>query len=152
MTRLNVLRHEFVVTIPRELEEGILYVSMEFATAAHNCCCGCGNRVFTPFSPTDWRLTYDGRSVSLHPSIGNWSFACRSHYWIDAGRVRWAAQWSREDIDEGRARDRRRKARSEEQRQVAPASAEDAQAGPGTDVVSPDPPTLWSRLWRSLFG
>jgi hypothetical protein len=59
----------------------------------------------TPLSPTDWKLTFDGVSVSLHPSIGNWSLPCRSHYWIDRGKVKWAAQWSDEQIQAGRAND-----------------------------------------------
>jgi hypothetical protein len=74
-----VLDTEFVASIPDRLAEHTLYVSMEYATVAHQCCCGCGLEVVTPLSPTDWKLTYDGVSVSLHPSIGNWSFPCRSH-------------------------------------------------------------------------
>lgn len=61
----------------------------------------------TPFSPTDWQLTFDGVSVSLYPSIGNWSLACRSHYWIKrGGKVQWAGQWSDEEVAAGRAHDR----------------------------------------------
>ena len=105
MTRQTRLRHEFVEAVPDELEDGVLYVSMLFATAVHRCCCGCGSEVVTPFSPTDWSLTFDGRSVSLSPSIGNWSFACRSHYWIDKGGVRWAGQWSPGEVTAGRRRD-----------------------------------------------
>jgi uncharacterized protein DUF6527 len=44
-------------------------------------------------------------SISLFPSIGNWSFPCRSHYWIDGGRVIWADEWS-DDMIANRARDR----------------------------------------------
>lgn len=105
MTRQTRLRHEFVEAVPEELEDGVLYVSMLFATAVHRCCCGCGSEVVTPFSPTDWSLTFDGRSVSLSPSIGNWSFACRAHYWIDKGGVRWAGQWSPGEVTAGRRRD-----------------------------------------------
>lgn len=106
MTRQTRLRPEFVEAVPDELEDGVLYVSMLFATAVHRCCCGCGSEVVTPFSPTDWSLTFDGRSVSLSPSIGNWSFACRSHYWIDKGGVvRWAGQWSQQEVAAGRRRD-----------------------------------------------
>ena len=82
-----LLTHEFVEFIPDELKEGIVYVSVMFATVAHKCCCGCGREVVTPLSPTDWKLIYDGQSVSLEPSIGNWSFACQSHYWIRGNRV-----------------------------------------------------------------
>jgi hypothetical protein len=100
------LNHSFVDYIPDILEDGTLYVSVEFATAVHKCCCGCGNKVVTPFSPTDWRITYNGDTVSLSPSIGNWNFNCRSHYWIKGSRVEWATDWSQENVDAGRARDR----------------------------------------------
>jgi hypothetical protein len=90
MTRLHRVVHEFVEHIPDEVATGILYVSIPFATAIHLCCCGCGEEVVTPLSPTDWSLTFDGVSVSLHPSIGNWSFACQSHYWIKRNEGAWA--------------------------------------------------------------
>lgn len=102
MSRRNEIRHEFVEFVPAELAEGILYVSLEYGTASHLCCCGCGNKVVTPLSPTDWRMIFDGESVSLDPSIGNWSFDCQSHYWIVRGKIRWTTKWSREQIDEGR--------------------------------------------------
>jgi len=106
-----VLAHEFVKVIPNELEERTLYVSMDYATVAHKCCCGCGREVVTPLSPTDWKLIYDGESISLSPSVGNWSFECRSHYWIEKSTVRWAGQWSKEQIEVGRAHDWRAKER-----------------------------------------
>ncbi|HEX4165011.1 MAG TPA: DUF6527 family protein, partial [Bryobacteraceae bacterium] len=64
-----------------------------------------GNKVVTPIRPTDWKLIFDGKTISLDPSIGNWSFACRSHYWIRNNRIRWAAQWSEEQIRRGRTHD-----------------------------------------------
>jgi len=76
MTRQETLRHEFVEHIPEELEEGVLYVSITYATAAHKCACGCGREVITPFTPTDWKMTFDGETISLAPSIGNWNFEC----------------------------------------------------------------------------
>lgn len=108
----HILRHEFVESFPDQLEEGVLYISVRFAAATHQCACGCGNTVHTRLSPTDWKLTYDGRTVSLFPSIGNWSFPCQSHYWITHDRVEWAASWSPEEIDAGRAKDRTRKGRN----------------------------------------
>jgi hypothetical protein len=36
------IRHEFVEFIPKERQEGVLYVSIPYATAVHNCFCGCG--------------------------------------------------------------------------------------------------------------
>jgi hypothetical protein len=93
---------QFVKTLPDVLEEGILYISMEYATAAHKCVCGCGLEVVTPFSPVQWELTFNGVSVSLDPSIGNWSFPCESHYWIIRNKIRWAPKWSKERIKAGR--------------------------------------------------
>jgi len=47
------LKHEFVEFIPEDLEQGTLYISIRYKTGTHLCCCGCGNIVVTPFSPTD---------------------------------------------------------------------------------------------------
>lgn len=100
------LTHRFVDFIPDAPEDGTLYISISFATAVHLCCCGCGNQVVTPLSPTDWKLIFDGEDVSLSPSIGNWNFACRSHYWIINGRIVKARQWSQAQIERGRLLDR----------------------------------------------
>jgi hypothetical protein len=111
MTRDITLRHEFVEFIPDDLQEGIIYISIAFATAVHKCCCGCGKEVVTPLSPTDWKLIFDGETISLSPSIGNWGFDCRSHYWITRNRAKWARQWSNKEIQRGRTYDRRAKER-----------------------------------------
>jgi hypothetical protein len=103
VTRLERLDHRFVDRTPAELEPSVLYVTMEYATAVHSCACGCGARVVTPFTPDDWELRFDGETVSLSPSIGNWSFACQSHYWIRRNRIEWAPRWSAAQI--GRARE-----------------------------------------------
>lgn len=87
MTRVAELEPRFVRVLPESLPEGVLFISIEYAIAGHRCCCGCGSEVFTPFSPVDWALTFNGESVSLDPSIGNWSFKCRSHYWVASRRV-----------------------------------------------------------------
>lgn len=100
------LSHEFVEFIPEQLQEGVLYVSTTYATAAHLCFCGCGREVVTPLSPTDWRLTFNRKTVSLSPSIGNWSFPCRSHYWIKDNCVQWCGEMQQHAIDAGRVRDR----------------------------------------------
>lgn len=107
----NALTPQFVEFIPTTLQDGVLYVSLAYSTASHLCCCGCGKEVVTPLSPTDWKLVCDGETVSLDPSIGNWSLACRSHYWIRRNRVHWAGQMSRDRIEAGRAHDRAAKAR-----------------------------------------
>jgi len=82
MKRITHLTHEFVESFPGKLEDGKVYVSIKFATSTHKCCCGCGNQVVTPISRIGWKLIFDGESISLDPSIGNWSFPCKSHYWI----------------------------------------------------------------------
>lgn len=103
------LRHEFVEFVPEKLQEGILYVCIPFATVLHKCFCGCGLEVVTPLTPTDWRLTYNGQTVSLDPSIGNWSFPCQSHYWITKDVVIWSHKWSKQRISSGRNEDQRSK-------------------------------------------
>jgi hypothetical protein len=104
--RRETVRHEFVDYVPSELADGTIYVSVEYATAVHACCCGCGHKVVTPFHPAQWKLTFDGESISLDPSVGNWNLPCSSHYWIKNNRVRWAGAWSDDKIAAGRRRDR----------------------------------------------
>lgn len=125
--RTNQLKVKFTEYIPDKLQDGILYISMEYATASHNCACGCGMEVVTPFTPTDWKLEYNGQSVSLSPSIGNWSYQCHSHYFIQHNRIVWAAKMSKEAIAAGRFIDMARKARQytkKETKIVMPNSSE----------------------------
>ena len=102
---METVSHEFVELIPSHRQDGVVYVSLKYTTAVHNCCCGCGNKVVTPLSPTDWKLAFDGETISLYPSIGNWSFKCQSHYWITNNKVKWASKWTKEEIKEGREKD-----------------------------------------------
>jgi hypothetical protein len=110
MMRDSRLEHRFVKHVPENVEPGCLYVSMEYGTVVHSCCCGCGEEVVTPLTPTDWKLTFDGETVTLYPSIGNWSLPCRSHYIINRGRVIEAGPWSDKQVAAERARDRAAKA------------------------------------------
>lgn len=147
MTRGISLKHEFVEYIPNETEEGTLYVSMVYATATHKCCCGCGQEVVTPLSPTDWSLTFDGQSLSLDPSIGNWSFRCQSHYWIRNSRVRWADRWSEQEIAAGRTRDRLAKERYYDQSEISRVNVD------GEDTSFPKSSTgVWAKLKKWLGG
>jgi hypothetical protein len=98
--------HEFVEFIPEILAPDTLYISIEFTTAAHLCFCGCGTKVVTPIRPTGWRFIFDGETVSLRPSIGNWGFSCRSHYWIRNSKIIWARPMTDAAIERGRMRDR----------------------------------------------
>lgn len=109
--RVKCVVHRFVEFVPEQLEPNTLYISMDYATVVHSCLCGCGQRVITPLTPTDWQLDYDGETVSLSRSVGNWSFPCRSHYWIERSRVHWAHAWSKEKVEANRAFDLKRKRR-----------------------------------------
>ncbi|MEO7261779.1 MAG: DUF6527 family protein [Jatrophihabitantaceae bacterium] len=102
---INTLAVEFVDFIPAALTPATLYVSMQHATTVHLCACGCGNKVVAPLSPAEWQLRFDGETISLTPSIGNWEFPCRSHYWITGSSIRLARPWSDQQIMAGRRRD-----------------------------------------------
>jgi Family of unknown function (DUF6527) len=99
------IRHKFVEFIPKEIDDRILYVSIQYCTAVHKCFCGCGQKVVTPLSPAQWRLIFDGETASLEPSIGNWSFRCESHYWITNSQVKAAEHLAQESIAAIRAAD-----------------------------------------------
>ncbi len=105
------MQHRFVEIIPDAVEDDVLYISLKYCTAIHKCVCGCGNEVVTPISPMDWKLIFDGKTVSLSPSIGNWSFNCQSHYWIKRNEIVYAREWDKEEIQFGRANDEKRKAK-----------------------------------------
>lgn len=107
MNKVRQLRPLFVEEMPPELSGGILYIAKRFNTASHLCCCGCGSRVVTPLNPAKWRLIEHRGAVSLMPSIGNWSLPCRSHYWIERNRVRWAGNMRDWQVREVQARDQR---------------------------------------------
>lgn len=102
----TTISHEFVDVIPADLDEGVLYVCIPYTTAVHKCFCGCGHEVVTPFAPRQWSLIFDGEAISLTPSIGNWSFPCRSHYWIRADEVHKARAFTDMEIAALRADDR----------------------------------------------
>jgi hypothetical protein len=144
MRREIVLTHEFVEFIPEELKDATLYVSIRFATVVHKCCCGCGNEVVTPLSPTDWKLTFNGKTISLDPSIGNWGFNCQSHYSIAGNRLRWAPRWSHSEILEGRTNDRAAK-----ERYFEPSAAE-INSLPAANLANLGRVNAISRVWRRL--
>lgn len=81
--------HQFVEFIPSSPYEGVIYVSLEYRTIVHLCACGCGTKVVCNLSPTASAMTFDGESITINPSIGNWSFDCRSHYFIRQNCVAW---------------------------------------------------------------
>ena len=148
-----VLKPEFVEFIPEELEIETLYVSPKYRTLMHLCCCGCGRKVVTPLSPAAWKLTFDGVSITLHPSIGNWNLPCKSHYWIDRNRVVWAGQWTLSQIQAGHEAEARARAEyyGEELPKTEPQPTPPAPNHSKPVDASP-PGGFWVRLWRRLFG
>ena len=96
-------QHKFVDFIPDIVKEGILYISLDYGAVIHKCACGCGSEVNTPLTSTGWKMIYNGEAISLKPSVGNWSFDCKSHYWITNNEVEWSLKWSDETIHEVRA-------------------------------------------------
>jgi hypothetical protein len=118
MTRIYEIRPEFVDRIPPTLNDGVIYISRKYATAAHNCCCGCGTKIVTPLKPGRWRLETTGDVVSIYPSIGNWSADCQSHYWITDNHIDWRRAFTPEEITANRASDQhaRRSAHAERYR------------------------------------
>ena len=108
--RIDAIRPQYVESFPKDLENGVLYISRKFRTACHRCCCGCGTRIITPIRPTEYCLTDRGGLVSLHPSIGNWNHPCESHYVIRDNCVLWAERMTKAEIARGRALDDAEKA------------------------------------------
>lgn len=143
-----VLAFEFVEFIPDKLNEHTLYISTTYGTAVHKCFCGCGREVVTPLSPTAWQMTFDGVSVSLHPSVGSWSLPCQSHYIISKNRVVWAPQWTKEQIARGQAHEAQARERyfetvRDERSDVA------ARSTPSADKPKQ---SFWGRIKRWFLG
>ena len=86
------IRPEYVINIPAELEENVIYISKEYSGSAHNCLCGCKSRIFLPINQPDhsfelfrtygWNLIENQKGISFTPSIGNYNLPCKSHYII----------------------------------------------------------------------
>jgi len=91
--KIEYLKPEFVIHIPRELESGVLYISEEYGISIHLCACGCGQQTVLNFKPQwkdGWEMikSYEGK-ISFRPSIGNFNFACKSHYYITDNKIEW---------------------------------------------------------------
>ena len=144
---MRSLHHQFVEYLPETLEPAMLYISLEYVTASHLCCCGCGEEVVTPFSPVSWRMTFDGETVSLWPSIGNWNLRCRSHYIIDRGRVVVAGPWTDKQVAAERQRDKSAKSDYFAIKSEVPSLPK--------SPVNPPPErretNWWSKTWRRWF-
>lgn len=142
------MQHKFVEFMPDIIEDGVLYISLNYGTVIHNCACGCGSEVNTPLSPTGWRMDYNGETITLNPSIGNWSFNCKSHYWITDGKIEWASTWSDEKISKIRSieDDEREKFYEKDN-----ASSKILQIQKNTNIAERDSKRKWW-LFRLLFG
>ncbi len=102
-------------------------------------------------TPTDWKLTYDGETISLNPSVGNWNLACRSHYVIKKGRVIEAGPWSDDQVAAERKRDRNAKARHYGTASVSlfDEATEPFNATTGDGAAKP---SRWERVRRFFAG
>lgn len=91
MARINELRPVFVEYMPKEKEEGILYISERFNLAIHLCACGCKRQTVTPFNGRGWALTNSNGLITLRPSIGNWKWEkpYHAHYYITDNKIQW---------------------------------------------------------------
>jgi len=96
---------EKVVSMPLNLQEGILYVSLENEVVGHLCPCGCANKILIRIGKAGWQYTEVKGEVTLFPSLGNWNLPCRSHYWIRKNKIMWSGDWTDEVIEEGRQSD-----------------------------------------------
>ena len=150
MRRISTVRYRLVDTIPERIDDGVLYVSREYATAVHRCCCGCGHEVVTPLGPTDWNVTIDGDAVSVYPSIGNWSFPCQSHYWIRRNRIEWSYKMSPEEIEDGRRYEARAKELYFGVKDQDAVDGDVEESVQGHEQTSRE--SLMARLRRWLFG
>lgn len=147
--KLRQIQPRFVELIPKELDDGVLYISEKYKVAVHKCASGCGEKVVTPLSPADWQVRRRGELVSLYPSIGNWNFECRAHYWIRSNKIVWAASMSNAEVARVQSRDRRDKARYIDEVNAAKQSTAE-----GTSMDAPVAASTpwWRRLFRSLLG
>ncbi|MGZ8941210.1 MAG: DUF6527 family protein [Methylobacter sp.] len=104
--KIKNIKPEYVDHLPDQLAEGTLYISEKFETAGHLCCCGCGEEVMTPLNKANWELKKSGNKISLYPSIGNWKYPCKSHYWIRNNQIIESPPISERGIEYVKQRDR----------------------------------------------
>ena|ERR1700685_4084060 len=90
MNPIYTVTFKFIDLLPPILSDGVVYISLEHCTVVHMCCSGCGERVVNGLNPAQWKLIFDGETITLDPSIGNGALVCNSHYWIKKNQVIWA--------------------------------------------------------------
>ena len=77
-----------VETLPflNEMDDNVIYISDKYGISEHKCLCGCGFRVAMPISIREWSYKIDSKKrLSMHPSVGNYQYKCKSHYIIKKG-------------------------------------------------------------------
>lgn len=82
---------------PKELEEGVVYLNVEYELATLKCACGCGHKVVLLY-PDGHSVIDDGGYATIYPSVGVWDAPCRSHFFVTQGQVEWCNSWSDEKI------------------------------------------------------
>ena len=155
MGALSSLKPRFIDLVPRDIESGFLYISIEYATTVHLCACGCGERVVLPLHPTDWKLSYDGLSVTMRPSVGNWGFPCRSHYLITKNLIEWAGECDEEKVAKGRHRSQVNRIAFDQRMATKPHAGSDLEANAATTKKPTTRPRSFSRcvkIWRKLWS
>lgn len=96
--KINKVKVEFVDKIPSNLYFGILYVCINCNVIVHKCACGCGEKTVTPIDKKyGWIMKYDGQTITLRPSIGNFNTRCKSHYYITDNRIEWLEEYKQEE-------------------------------------------------------
>ena len=111
MVRTARWQVEWVDDMPPTPGRGVLYISVKHRLTIHLCACGCGEKTVLPLGPADWQMEYDGKTVSVAPSIGNLQAPCRSHYFIVRSRTVWAAAMTAKEIAAARHVNAKAKAR-----------------------------------------
>ena len=83
----------FTEIITDNLKPENLYISEKYKVAIHLCACGCGNKTVMPFDSEyneyGWKLTNNNGLISFNPSVGNFQYPCKSHYFIVDNEIKW---------------------------------------------------------------
>ena len=84
---IHELEPVYCEQIPKDKEEGKLYISERFSIAIHLCACGCKEQTVTPLKEGGWQLTDNNGKITLRPSIGNFrgESPYHAHYYITDG-------------------------------------------------------------------
>lgn len=84
--------------LPREVKAFEFHYSSRFAMAAVGCACGRGHRILLNLEDQH-RLAIEHGWPTVTPSILVADAPCLSHFFITAGQVTWAQQWSQDTVD-----------------------------------------------------